>query len=216
MKFFLCIALILATYTLAAQKGQDINHTDSLGNKQGKWIVYGKDLKYSSYCKPSQIVEEGHYENNHKTGLWKEYYCSGAIKNQLMFVNGKVDGPAVMYHENGRKSEEGTWKNNRWIGHYIQYNDKGDTLLQLNFLPDGKRYGPSTHCDFDVVGKVDTINGYRTFYNAHKQITKEGKFVNGKLHEGKAYFYNEHRILERIAIYKDGKYVGDIPKDPEK
>ena len=71
MKISLCIALMLATFTLSAQKDQGINQTDSLGRKQGKWIVYGKDLKYNACYKPSQMVEEGCYVDNCKVGLWK-------------------------------------------------------------------------------------------------------------------------------------------------
>jgi antitoxin component YwqK of YwqJK toxin-antitoxin module len=31
--------------------------------------------------------------------------------------------------------------------------------------------------------------------------------------DGKAYFYNENGILTRVAVYKNGIYVGDTPAE---
>jgi antitoxin component YwqK of YwqJK toxin-antitoxin module len=48
-------------------------------------------------------------------------------------------------------------------------------------------------------------------YNKNRQISKDGIFKDNRLMEGKAYIYDENGILIRIAIFKNGIYVGDAP-----
>ena len=37
----------------------------------------------------------------------------------------------------------------------------------------------------------------------------DGEFKDAKLWTGKHYIYDENGLLERIEVYKDGKYVGN-------
>ena len=46
-------------------------------------------------------------------------------------------------------------------------------------------------------------------YNVNKQISEDGEFKEGKLLNGKKYIYDKNGLLEKIGIYKEGKYVGD-------
>ena len=55
------------------------------------------------------------------------------------------------------------------------------------------------------------LNGQNITYNKNKQITKDGVFVNNRLMDGKAYIYDENGIIQRIAKYKNGVYIGDTP-----
>src|SRR5690606_15859967 len=114
------------------------NKIDAEGKKQGKWIFYGKHKSEGCY-KAEQKAEEGKYEDNKKIGIWIEYYCNGNMKNKLTFVNGRPDGYAVTYHENGKISEEGIWKNNRWTGNYKLYYDNGQVQHEFTFNASGKR-----------------------------------------------------------------------------
>jgi antitoxin component YwqK of YwqJK toxin-antitoxin module len=59
------------------------------------------------------------------------------------------------------------------------------------------------------LGKVFNGEGYWKLYNANKQVSKDGTFSKSRLVDGKVYFYSSDGILTRIAVYKDGKYVGD-------
>jgi antitoxin component YwqK of YwqJK toxin-antitoxin module len=210
------------------------------------------------------------------------------MKNKLTFVNGRPDGYAIMYHENGKISEEGNWKNQRWVGNYKLYYENGQVQHEFVFNPSGKRDGAQKyfyengqlaiegnfangkesglikeyHENGDLKaeknyedGNVDVasikeyapkkplvkksdvpadnapkitvtkdeapneaakkgtgplvLNGQHTLYNKNKQITKDGKFENNRFMEGKAYIYDENGILTRVAVYKNGVYVGD-------
>src|SRR5437868_2470168 len=91
--------------------GKDtINKIDAEDKKQGKWIVTNKIKNLPDYAE-DQKVEEGVYTDNKKTGIWKEYYPNGGLKNKITFVNNRPNGYAIMYHDNGKISEEGLWQN---------------------------------------------------------------------------------------------------------
>ncbi len=297
MKKFTLIILFLLTVSLAQSQsfepgpnGDTLNLTDAQGKKQGKWIIKGKHKPGTCYT-PDQKIEEGRYSENRKTGVWIEYYCNSNMKNKLTFVNGRPDGYAIMYHENGKISEEGNWKANRWVGNYKLYYDNGQVQHQFVFNQNGKRDGSQTYFyengqkavegnfvngkengiikeyyengdpkaeknfadgSVDVnsikefqpkkplVKKTDEpadnapkvtvtkdekpneavapkgpmiLNGQHTLYNKNKQITKDGVFRDNRLMDGKAYIYDDNGILSRIAVYKNGVYVGDTQVD---
>lgn len=61
----------------------------------------------------------------------------------------------------------------------------------------------------DTKTAVAALNGKHILYNKNKQISKDGDFKDNRLMEGKSYIYNENGILTRVAVYKNGIYVGD-------
>jgi antitoxin component YwqK of YwqJK toxin-antitoxin module len=296
MRKFTLILLLIVTVSLAQSQSFEMsgtdttNLTDAQGKKQGKWIIRGKHKPGTCYS-PDQKIEEGKYSENRKTGIWIEYYCNSNMKNKLTFVNGRPDGYAIMYHENGKISEEGNWKANRWVGNYKLYYDNGQVQHQFVFNQNGKRDGGQTYFyengqkavegnfvngkENGIIkeyyengdpkaeknfadGSVDVnsikefqpkkplvkkteeaadnapkvtvtkdekpneavaakgpmiLNGQHTLYNKSKQITKDGVFRDNRLMDGKAYIYDDNGILNRIAVYKNGVYVGDTQVD---
>ena len=58
-----------------------------------------------------------------------------------------------------------------------------------------------------VKGKL-LKDGYHKTYNQNKDILMDGDFSDGKLWTGKHYIYDDNGLLERIDIYKNGKYFG--------
>ncbi|MCA0430037.1 MAG: hypothetical protein LCH32_05995 [Bacteroidetes bacterium] len=291
MKKFLhiTIALFIGTAGYAQiqpeiYKGDSINRTDGDNKKQGKWVLFGKYKPGTCYT-PESKIEEGKYQDNRKKDIWIEYFCNGNMKNKLTFNNGRPDGYAIMYHENGKISEEGNWKMNKWVGNYKLYYENGQVQHEFVFNQSGKREGQQKYYydngqvaiegnfvngkesglikeyyetgdtkaeknyadgnvdvasikEFEpkkpiadkkdaplknapkIVVKEDekpntaskkptVLNGQHILYNRNKQITKDGEFKDNLFLTGKAYIYNEDGILVRIAMYKDGQYIGD-------
>lgn len=167
MKKLLPIFLLLSFISIAQSQssevvnGDTLNKIDIAGKKQGKWILRGKHKPGTCYT-AEQKIEEGKYADNRKTGPWIEYFCNGNMKNKLTFVNGRPDGYAIMYHENGKISEEGNWKINKWVGKYKLYYENGQVQHEFAFNAAGKRDGPQVYF----------------FDNGQKAI--EGNFANGK------------------------------------
>lgn len=82
-------------------KVDTINFTGADGLKQGKWIenTYSKN--------PS----EGLYKNNFKDGIWTEYYNQQRtkVKSRITFVNGNMQGAAVLFDSITSDSTIGTY-----------------------------------------------------------------------------------------------------------
>jgi antitoxin component YwqK of YwqJK toxin-antitoxin module len=43
-------------------------------------------------------------------------------------------------------------------------------------------------------------------YNANDEIWMDGEFKNGQLYDGKVYDYDQDGILQKVRIFKNGKY----------
>ena len=52
-------------------------------------------------------------------------------------------------------------------------------------------------------------NGYNKVYNDNDEIWMDGEFKNGQLYDGKVYDYDQDGILQKVRIYKLGKYHSD-------
>lgn len=190
MKKLLYILITVCGATFAQSQSSEViegdtcNRIDFGGKKQGKWIILGKHKPGTCY-QPTQHVEEGKYVDNRKTGIWSEFYCNSNMKNKLTFVNGRPDGYAIMYHENGKISEEGNWKSNRWVGNYKLYYDNGQVQHEFAFNPAGKREGAQKY-----------------FYD-NGQVAIEGNFANGK-ESGLIKEFHENGDLKAEKNYADG------------
>jgi len=225
--FIICLTLIALNFKAQnyfVYQYDTINKIDPIGKKQGKWIVFGQTKPGTCY-KEEQKLEEGIYRNNRKTGVWIEYYCNGNMKNKLTFVDGRPDGEAIIYHENGKVSETGTWKTNRWSGTYKTYDNLGTLLCDFIFDTKGKRqpgswqinekeYGDRFHISWfhkltAADSLPDTLNGFYSLYNKNKRISKEGFFFENKLIKGRIYIYDEDGILKSIRIYEHGIFMAD-------
>lgn len=55
------------------------------------------------------------------------------------------------------------------------------------------------------------LNGYYVLFNKQRKKIKDGIFKDNKLIDGKNYIYDDTGTLRRIELYKEGKYVQDLP-----
>lgn len=220
---FLALVLMNSNSAFVAQNPADtINHKDSLGKKQGYWKIYAHMLNEPVY-KPEEVIEEGNYLNDRKTGLWIKYYPGGKIKSKISYQNGKVYGFFEVYYSNGCMEESGELTNG-YMKLQIRYLPncgdsikgeviKKDTLQKFVKYSHSQIYPENLTTKKDSVFEVpvvnDSTNGYTKIYDKNKNILLDGYFENGKLKEGKHYVYDEYGILDKIMIYKDFKYVGN-------
>lgn len=144
MKLKISIFLILLSTlcNLRAQKnktdfelflGDTINKLDENGNKQGRWINFGRDSKglKNKLLKHNQIVEDGFFIDNQKNGLWKTYHTNtNKIKSEVIYQKGLATGKAKFYTEKGKLKQEGTLKNNQWENKIVFYNDKEESFTK--------------------------------------------------------------------------------------
>ncbi|GAB4277955.1 MAG: hypothetical protein Kow0068_01330 [Marinilabiliales bacterium] len=163
---------------LSAQDTDTLNRVDENNMKQGYWVIYDETNTYK--------VEEGRYQNNRKVGVWKGYYPNGNIKHEITFVNGRADGYAKFYYEDGKVSEEGIWKGNKWVGDYKYYHPNGKPAYEWKFNENGKR------------------TGEQKYYYDNGNLMIEGNWDNGK-EKGLIKEYYADGSLKSEKYFNDGK-----------
>jgi antitoxin component YwqK of YwqJK toxin-antitoxin module len=185
-KAFLILLFITCKIAIAQSSvGKDTtNFTDANGKKQGKWIIYNKDLHKECFT-DDQKVEEGKFVDSKKTGVWKEYYCNNNLKSAITYENNRPNGYAKMYNDNGKIKEEGMWKNNRWVGEYKLYYDNGQVQQAFSFNATGKR------------------EGSQVYYHPNGQKMIEGNWAEGK-EAGPLTEYYENGDVKSIKNFNGG------------
>jgi len=187
------------------------------------------------YHDNGKIKEEGLWKNNRWVGDYKLYYENGQVQQEFKFnATGKREGPQTYYYANGQPMIEGNWTEGKEAGLLKEYYENGDIKAEKNFnggtldIASTKTYEPTKPIvkitekveiaappviaqknEKDNLGKQFNGEGYWKLYNANKQVSKDGTFSKNRLMDGKVYYYSPDGILTRVAVYKDGKYVGD-------
>lgn len=107
--------------------GDTVSVIDDNDLKQGRWVYLGQDKIESWFkdYKPNQIVEEGYYKDNKKTGIWIRYHTNGKIQSELKYINDTIDGLAKYYDKNGLLIVEGIKKDKEFVGDYFIYDSSG-------------------------------------------------------------------------------------------
>ena len=194
-----------------------INYTDANSLKQGYWIYFGKDKRIPGY-KEDQIVEEGNYVDNRKTGLWKKYFKNGKLQNEITYKNNRPNGHAKIYYDNGNLKEEGLWKGNKWVGNYKFYHENGSIYQSFAFNTRGKREGTQEYYydsgQLMIEGKWEDgkENGVIKEYYEDGEIRSEKFFAGGALDPGSTIIYEKKepvkekpKVVSRVIVQKDEK-----------
>jgi len=110
--------------------GDTINRIDKSGQKQGRWIYFGKDRKgwVNRFFKHGQMVEEGHYVHGKKHKLWKAYHHTGKLKSEINYVSDVPEGKARFYNADGKIMLEGELENHQFIKEYYIYDSEGNKI----------------------------------------------------------------------------------------
>lgn len=189
------------------------------------------------YHENGKIREEGMWKNNRWVGDYKMYYDNGQVMQEFKFnATGKREGPQKYFYENGQVMIEGDWKEGKESGIVKEYYENGDIKAEKSFAngtidpATTKTYEPKNSLpppdqvkitviepkkdEVAVTAKTQgPLNGNHTLLNKNKQPSKVGYFENNKLIDGKVFHYSEDGILTRIAVYKEGRYIGDTVEE---
>ena len=114
----------------------------------------------------------------------KEYYESGAIKQEGWLKNGVKADFWKFYHTNGKLSEKGHYQNNQRVSYWYFYDSYGKPLQEGHYK-DGKK--SNWWLFYDSMGKVNhkcqlsngKKNGYCLQY-INEKLTSAEKYQNGK------------------------------------
>jgi antitoxin component YwqK of YwqJK toxin-antitoxin module len=187
--FLLTTFLVTSAQSSSIGNGDSLNMKDASNQKQGWWKVYNTDGKYKGY-EMGQLVEEGEYLNNRKTGVWTKYYPNGNKKHELTFANNIANGYAKIYYRTGELQEEGIWKMNRWAGQYKYYYPDGTLKYDWNYNSSGKREGEQ---------KYFHENGVLQYIGDWKAGNESGELLE----------YYEDGSIKAKRYFEDGKVEPD-------
>jgi antitoxin component YwqK of YwqJK toxin-antitoxin module len=213
------------------------------GNAKNKiTFVNGRPDGYAIvYYENGKVQEEGQWKNNRWVGGLKQYYDNGQIQHDFKFnEGGKREGVQTYKYDNGQTAIQGNFVNGKESGTIKEYHETGELKAEKTYN-DGavdvasiKTYEPKKQIIEKpevidnapkLVVKADekpveaakgpiVLNGQHTLYDKNKNKTKDGVFKDNRFMDGKAFFYNENGILTRVAIYRNGQYVGDgVPEN---
>lgn len=190
------------------------------------------------YYENGKLQEEGNWENNRWVGDYKSYYENGQTFYNFKYTNtGKREGKQEYFYDNGKVMMTGEMHDGKETGVWEERYENGDLRAKKAFndgaldaentevyapkepLPPKKEEiskEPAKVVDSKIekanaAAKPFDGNGYAKLFLPGARISKDGEFKNYRLIDGKDYIYNMDGILERIAVYKTGKYVGDAP-----
>lgn len=192
--------------------------------------------KFTTYYESGKKEEEGSWKGRFYVEEFTRWHPNGNIAQEKTFNgSGKTDSIVKYYHSNGQLELEYNTTNGVENGTATRYFPNGDIKEILEYGADGKvvegsrqekeRVNPAVTLEdpnettgegveaageLNIDEKIGQIkDGYHKTYNENKDIYMDGEFKSGKLWNGKHYIYDENGLLERIEIYKDGKYVGN-------
>lgn len=190
---------------------------------------------YKIYYDNGEVEEEGYWKNNKNVGKFIRKYPNGNIAQEFVFnEKGKRDGIQKWFYENSMLMMEADLIEGK-EGKVTEYYSDG-SIKAVKVFNDGdidiansktykskepiKQIEPTEAEPMVVVKAIETEksnqgnfdgNGTHKLYNSDKQISKDGFFKNYLLINGKAYKYDENGILINIELYKNGRYIGDVP-----
>lgn len=210
------------------------------GNKKGEiTYVNNKPNGYVKfYYENGNVSEEGLWKGNKWVGEYKYYHKNGTPSYEWNYnESGKRTGEQKYYHENGKIMIQGNWQNGKENGTIKEYDNTGKLIAEKTFN-DGKMDETSVKIyknsksnnnsnsnsntnttitttnnkTIDVKKDVDYFdgNGFHVVYNKNKQKDREGDFKNGKLVNGKRYYYNPDNTLKKTVIYNNGNIANII------
>jgi antitoxin component YwqK of YwqJK toxin-antitoxin module len=94
-----------------------------------------KNGKWKEFNKHAVLIAEGHYINNAKHGLWREYYDhTGTIMIEEHHNHGVMHGRFTSYYPGGQKFSEGEFFNGSREGYFKVYDERGQNIRNLLFV----------------------------------------------------------------------------------
>lgn len=174
-------------------------------NKSGK-----REGVQKYYADNGTEIIKGEMKDGKEVGTWEEHYDNGDLRAEMVFNDGTLDPAKTTNFEQHTPDtppaivappvpiiKTGTKK---------PIKDK-DSVIVVDKKID--------HTNPGVTVTPFSGEGPAKLFRPDKQISKDGEFHKYKLINGKNFIYNTDGILERIAVYQDGRYIGDAPLPTE-
>ena len=110
----------------------------------------------------------------------------------------KVDGPYVLYHDNGKMKEQGTYKDGKLEGDFFQYYEDG-TIKHEGYYEEG-----------ELNGKLSFYESYIEYFETPEgaKLRVEGIYKNGARDGAYTVYYGESADKKVTGTYKNANKHG--------
>lgn len=200
---YLLLSIFLFPIVLLFGQEDTLNRTDNQGRKQGYWKKYDNTI----------LIYEGRFSNDVPIGKFNYYYENGNLKSISNFMNGTVKVHTTLFHENGKKSSEGIFRDQLKDSIWHYYSDLGIKIKTESYqkgVKDGiwRTYSTKTGVLLEEISyRHDKLEGnYKLFY-VNGDIQTVIHYVKG-VRNGITESYYADSILYMKGIYQNNFRVG--------
>lgn len=184
--------------------------------------------KFLKFYENGKLREKGVFLDNHFSDTLFRYYQNGNLESIVVYnEKGEENGTNKYFHDNGNVALVYEKQDNKISDKISWYKEDGALKHQVEAVQFGKIkpiFENEASFAFDnslVKKKVYSLriagpitkdipfnpNGYNIVYTKHDELYQIGQFSNGSLVDGKYYQYDENGLLDKILVYKTGKFI---------
>lgn len=202
--FILCFTLI-ANLSVS----QDINQTNSQGERHGVWKKNFEGTEVLRY--------EGEFNQGQEVGTFKFYknIDGQSVLTATRTYRPNSDLAAVKFYASTKHLiSEGNMKGKIYVGKWVYYHNKSKAIMTEEFYNTlGELEGPKkTYYLSGQLAQVDNyssgvLNGESRSYSEFGNLIKIYSYVNGELH-GPAKIYDASGIIQMEGVYQKDRRHG--------
>jgi len=173
------------------------------GKKNGTTIDYWSNGK---------VKDSGENRNNEATGHWKFYHEDGSLREEVKYNEGKPFDVATIYYRNGKKEEEISYGiNGKVDGPDMLYDDDGIKYEQIDYQNDIEQHYIFMDKNGKTLSEANVKNKKLHHENYYPDGIKhsEGDYINA-VREGEWKFYSYTGALETTESYSAGELDGTV------
>ena len=172
----------LGRFTITAGTGVMMTYWPNKKPASRQRLVQGKaEGVYQELTSRGKVVVEGHYRNDVKHGVWKEWTTDGVPTLEQSWKRGKLDG-VIKKFVDGKLATETTYKDGKVTGPYAEYR-AGKPAVTGQFQADRKT---GTWTQYDPLGHVTLTASYRDgVLDGMWRQREAGAVVEGRVTQGR-------------------------------
>ncbi|MCX6183044.1 MAG: hypothetical protein NT150_14080 [Bacteroidetes bacterium] len=155
------------------------------------------------------------YKNGVVEGRNMEYYPTGVLKSDLLFVADSLEGPQKIYFANGAPKEIMDFKKGQRHGPATEYTNTGEIDMELNYKEgsyDGlqKVYFPGKILKTDVYYKDGERDGLFISYHKNGKLFSKGNYKAGTPVGKWEEFFSNGKPQRVYTLNEKGDYIDSL------
>jgi len=194
--------------------GQKKNHFEKGNTVKFTSVASDEPQAYTRKDDSGKIKEKGFKRCGKEHGIVQLYDNTGALTDEITFVNGKKEGKGMSYHPNGKVHAVGTFKNDELEGEVVRYYPSGAKQSEFTMSKGDEVGAYKIYYEDGTLAEQGYKDEVQNFFKDVTQYYENGKKkitiqrLASKLYEGKVESYNKDGVLIESITYLKGDRNG--------